>query len=111
MTLAKAIALILTIIMAVTLLYGFTQGNLSAEGAILTSIPWGIVSLIDVYIMFALFSGWVLFREASHVRALLWVVLIMVLGSFITGLYTFLALMSSGGDWHRFWLGHRAEGA
>jgi len=33
MTLAKVIVLILTIVMGVTLVYGFTQGDLSADGA------------------------------------------------------------------------------
>jgi hypothetical protein len=32
----------------------------------------------------------------------------MVLGFFTASLYTFLALRSSGGDWHRFWFGRRA---
>jgi hypothetical protein len=111
MTLAKVIVLVLTIVMAVTLVYGFTQGDLSADGAVIMSIPWGIVSLVDVYVGFTLFSGWVVFREPSRLRALLWVILIMVLGSFIAGLYTFLALQTSAGDWRRFWLGHRAEDA
>lgn len=111
MTLAKMIVLILSIVMGVTLVYGFTQGDLSADGAVLVSIPWGIVSLVDVYVGFTLFSGWVIFREPSRLRALLWVILIMVLGFFIAGIYTFLALQASSGDWRRFWLGHRAEDA
>jgi len=110
-TLAKMIVLILSIVMGVTLVYGFTQGDLSADGAVLVSIPWGIVSLVDVYVGFTLFSGWVIFREPSRLRALLWVILIMVLGFFIAGIYTFLAPQASSGDWRRFWLGHRAEDA
>jgi hypothetical protein len=110
-TLAKMIVLILSIVMGVTLVYGFTRGDLSADGAVLVSIPWGIVSLVDVYVGFTLFSGWVIFREPSRLRALLWVILIMVLGFFIAGIYTFLALQASSGDWRRFWLGHRAEDA
>lgn len=102
---------ILTIVMGVTLVYGFAQGDLSADGATLLSIPWGIVSLVDVYVGFTLFSGWVVFREPSRLRALLWVICVMVLGSFVAGLYTLLALQASTGNWPRFWLGHRAEDA
>ena len=109
MTMAKAAVFVLMIVMGVTLVYGFTQGNLSADGSVLLSIPWGIVSLVDVYVGFALFSGWVVYREASLVRALVWVVLIMVLGFFIASLYALLALQASDGDWKRFWLGHQAE--
>ena len=109
MTIAKVIVLILTIVMGVTLVYGFTQGDLPADGAVILSIPWGIVSLVDVYVGFTLFSGWVVFREPSRLRALLWVVLIMVLGFFTAGLYALLALQASAGDWRRFWLGDRAR--
>lgn len=107
MRIAKTVTVLLTLLMGVTLLYGFTQGDLAAEGRVLLSIPWGIVSLVDVYVGFTLFSGWVIYREASLVRALAWVVLIMILGFFIAGLYTLLALQTSGGDWRRFWMGDR----
>ena len=109
MKLAKVVAWLATIIMGLTLLYGFTQGDLSAEGGIITSIPWGIVSLIDVYVGFTLFSGWMVFRERSLALAIAWVILIMVLGSFIAGVYTLIAVYTYGGDWSRFWMGSRAE--
>lgn len=107
MRIAKTVTVLLTLLMGVTLLYGFTQGDLAADGRVLLSIPWGIVSLVDVYVGFTLFSGWVIYREASLFRALVWVVLIMVLGFLIAGLYTLLALQTSGGNWRRFWLGDR----
>jgi len=111
MTEAKVIVLILAIVMGVTLVYGYTQGDLAADGAVMLSIPWGIVSLVDVYVGFTLFSGWMVFREPSRLRALLWVFLIMVLGFFTAGLYTYPALQASPEDWRRVWLGHRAEDA
>jgi hypothetical protein len=97
--------------MGSALVYGFTQGDLSADGQVLFSIPWGIVSLVDVYVGFTLFSGWVVFREPKLWVALIWVALIMVLGFFIASLYALIALFNSRGDWRRFWMGHRAEGA
>ena len=109
MKLAKVVAWLATIIMGLTLLYGFTQGDLSAEGRIIASIPWGIVSLVDVYVGFILFSGWMVFRERSLALAIVWVILIMVLGSFIAGIYTLIAVYTCGGDWRRFWMGSRAE--
>jgi len=109
MRLAKAVALVGTIVMGSALVYGFTQGDLASDGQVLFSIPWGIVSLVDVYVGFMLFSGWVVFRERHLWVALLWVALIMVLGFFLASLYAFLALNSSGGNWLQFWMGHRAE--
>jgi hypothetical protein len=108
MKLAKAIALIGLLAMTGVLIYGFTSGDFSGEGAKLLAMPWGIVSLVDLYVGFALFSCWIVFREKAFVPSLVWVVLMMVLGFWAGALYTFLALQSSGGDWRKFWYGKRA---
>ena len=108
MRIAKLIALAGLLAMTAVLLYGFTVGNFSAEGARLLAMPWGIVSLVDLYVGFALFSGWIVFREKAWLPALMWVVLMMVLGFWAGALYTFIALQTSGGDWKRFWLGKHA---
>jgi len=106
---AKCVAVLGMCVMGSALLYGFTQGDLSADGQVLLSIPWGIVSLIDVYVGFTLFSAWVIFRERRLSAALAWVALIMILGFFSASLYALLALYNSRGDWPTFWMGHRAE--
>jgi hypothetical protein len=108
MKLAKAIALIGLLAMTGVLIYGFTIGDFSGEGAKLLAMPWGIVSLVDLYVGFALFSCWIVFREKELVPSVVWVVLMMVLGFWAGALYTFLALQSSGGDWKKFWYGKRA---
>ena len=95
--------------MTAVLIYGFTAGNFSTDGAALLQNPWGIVSLVDLYTGFALFSGWIIYREKSFARSLIWVILMMVLGFFTASLYTFIALNASGGDWKKFWMGHRAN--
>jgi membrane-anchored protein YejM (alkaline phosphatase superfamily) len=94
--------------MGAVLLYAFTQGDFAAEGAQLLSMPWGIVSLVDLYVGFILFSGWIIYREKSLVRAIGWVLFVMVLGFFTASLYAFLALRAAGGDWRRFWMGKHA---
>jgi len=108
MKIAKIIALAGWLAMTGILIYGFTVGNFSAEGARLLAMPWGIVSLVDLYVGFALFSGWIVFREKALLSAIIWVILMMVLGFWAGALYTFLALQSSRGDWKRFWYGRRA---
>lgn len=106
---AKAFAVTGTLIMFLTLIYGFIIGDFFKEGSILFSLAWGKVSLIDVYIGFFLFSAWVLYREKNWVRALLWIVSIMVLGNFITCLYATIALYKSNNDFKRFWLGKHLQ--
>ena len=108
MKLAKFISVLGLLSMTGILIFGFTVGNFSAEGANLLSMPWGIVSLVDLYVGFTLFSCWIVYREKAVLPSILWVVLMMVLGFWIGALYTFLALQTSGGDWRRFWMGKRA---
>jgi hypothetical protein len=87
----------------------FIVGDFSEEGSIILSLAWGKVSLIDVYIGFMIFCGWIIYRERSLRRSLIWVILMMIFGNMTACLYILLALRQSRGDWHRFWLGQRAE--
>ena len=107
MKLAKAIALLGFLAMTGVLVYGFVVGDFSGEGSKLLAMPWGIVSMVDLYVGFVLFSGWIVYRERSPVRSLVWVVLMMVLGFWTGSLYALIALQRSEGDWRQFWLGRR----
>ncbi len=109
MKIVTAVALVGLAAMTAILIYGFTSGNFSAEGAQLIAMPWGIVSLVDLYVGFALFSCWIVFREKAWLPSIVWVVLMMVLGFWAGALYTLIALRTSGGDWNRFWYGKRAK--
>ena len=108
MKLAKFISFLGILAMTAVLIYGFTVGDFFGEGGQLMSMPWGIVSLVDLYTGFILFSGWIIYREKSLPIAILWTIGMMVLGFFAGSLYAFLALQSSGGDWRKFWLGKHA---
>jgi hypothetical protein len=110
MTAAKIISGLGFIAMTVVLFYGFVVGDFGADGAEILKNPWGIVSLVDLYTGFTLFSAWIIYREKSILTSLIWVVLMMVLGFFTASLYVFLALNRSGGDWSRFWMGRRVNG-
>jgi hypothetical protein len=105
MRVIKILAITCTIIMLLTLLYGFIRGDFFKEGSILMSLVWGKVSLIDVYIGFFLFSGWVLYREERLLLAVLWIILILLLGNLITSLYVTITLFKSGENFQWFWFG------
>jgi hypothetical protein len=107
MKIAKVIALLGLLAMTGILIYGFTVGNFSAEGTKLLSMPWGIVSLVDLYVGFTLFSCWIVYREKSTVRSIVWVVLMMIMGFWAGALYTLITLQTSRGDWNHFWKGNR----
>lgn len=110
MTTAKVISALGILAMTAVLIYGFTIGNFGADGAELLRNPWGIVSMVDLYTGFILFSAWIVYREKSILSAIIWVVLMMVLGFFTGSLYAFVALLKSKGDWKVFWMGQRANG-
>ncbi|MBL8046570.1 MAG: DUF1475 family protein [Anaerolineales bacterium] len=108
MQLAKIITIFCALAMAAAIVYGLMVGNFGAEGAQLLQMPWGIVTLVDVYVGFILFAMWVVYRETSLSAKVVWVVLLMVLGNLIAALYVLLALNASRSDWRRFFLGQHA---
>jgi hypothetical protein len=68
-----------------------------------------VLTLLNLYTGLVLFTAWVVYRENSVPRSIIWVFLAMTLGLFITAiLYIFIALQTSKGDWQWFWMGKRA---
>ena len=102
---AKIISALGVVVMGAAILYALIAGNLSTEGKIIMSMPWGIVSLVDLYTGFTLFAMWIVYRERSLLTAIIWIVLLFSLGFFTGALYTFVALQTSDENWHRFWMG------
>jgi hypothetical protein len=109
MKIAKLVAGLGLLAMTAVLIYGFTVGNFSVDGNMILNNPWGIVSLVDLYTGFILFSGWILYREKSYLVAGIWVILMMVLGFFTASLYVLITLYQSQGDWKIFWMGKNAS--
>lgn len=110
MKLAKIIAGIGLVAMTGVLIYGFSVGDFGVDGGKILNNPWGIVSLVDLYTGFILFSAWIVYREESAAVAAVWVVLMMVLGFFTASLYVMITLTRSQGSWSRFWMGKHAHG-
>ena len=110
MKIAKILAIAGLAAMTAVLAYGFLVGDFSSDGAELMKNPWGIVSLVDLYTGFFLFSGWIVYREGIGLKAVVWVILMMVLGFFTASLYTLITLIQSKGDWGVFWMGEKAGG-
>ena len=108
MKIAKIISFLGVVAMSAAIGNAFAVGDFSVEGSQLLSMPWGIVSLVDLYVGFSLFGLWIFYREPNKLVALVWVALLMFLGSLIGSLYVLLALVKSEGDWQRFWNGRSA---
>jgi len=111
MTRAAVVAGLGALAMVVILVYGFVVGDFAGEGSRLLVMPWGRVSLVDLYVGFVLFSCWILFREGVTPRSAMWIAAVMVLGSLAISLYVLVALRSSREDWLVFFLGRHAKEA
>ncbi len=105
MKIAKVVAWLGLIAMILVLLNGFINGSFTEDGSELLANPWGIVSLVDLYVGFILFSLWIIFREEKLLATIIWVVLMMVFGFLTASLYIIITLRRSQGDWLEFFLG------
>jgi len=106
---AKIISWLGLLAMVGVLLYGFTAGSFTEDGSKLLANPWGIVSVVDLYVGFILFSLWIGFREKSTAMAVFWIILMMVFGFLTASLYLLIALYQSNEDWLLFFLGARKK--
>ena len=95
--------------MTVILVYAFVEGDFAREGQQLLAMPWGIVSLVDLYVGFFLFAAWILHREGITLPSVLWIVAVMTLGSLAICVYVLVCVRTSKGDWHSFFMGRHAR--
>ena len=79
--------------MAGAIAYGFANGEFGNNASAIWALPWGKVSLIDLYAGLALFGGWIWLRETSRTRTILWWVALAVLGNLAAGAYLAVALL------------------
>ncbi len=78
--LPQALSALGALLMGSVILWAVSAGGGGEQLRALTSMPWGVVSLVDLYTGFSLFSGWIWFREAHSGTALGWTVAMMCLG-------------------------------
>lgn len=82
------------------IIWASIRGALGSEFAQVWSMPWGKVSIADLYLGLLLFSAWVWWREGSAPRAAAWTLSFLLLGNLATFAYVLWALRSvrSAGD-------------
>ena len=67
--------------------------------------PWGIVSLVDLYVGFTVLSAWIWFRESDALVAAAWTVAMMTTGWLGGCVYVLKCLRKYEGDWEWFFTG------
>jgi len=106
---AKGISFLGMVAMMAVLFFGFTQGDFGKDGGELLRNPWGIVSLVDLYVGFILFSLWIYYRERYLVSKVVWIVAMMVFGFLTASVYVLWALLRNSGDVLGFFLGAQKD--
>ena len=96
-----------TLVFLVLILYGVIKKDILAEGAHILEVYWGVFTFIDIYFIFFVFYFWIVFREQSLVKSIIWFPLIMGGGALTIALYCGLALVQSKGDMKKVMLGKR----
>lgn len=72
--------------------------SLLVAGPRLAADPWGWVTIIDVYLGFLVFGGYLCVREGRAARAVPWLAAIAVLGNVATAVYVLWVLWRAGWD-------------
>lgn len=89
-------------------IHAMIYGSLLREGPILVDMPWGLVSLVDIYLGLILFSFWVLWREKLSLTGFCWTVSIISLGNMLSCVYILKACREAQGNMMVFWLGRNS---
>jgi hypothetical protein len=71
------------------------NGSILEEGSVIWGLPWGKVTLIDLYVGLVLFGAWISFRERSAGKIALWWVGLAALGNLAAALYLLKAAVAA----------------
>jgi hypothetical protein len=96
------------VVMSIGIMNALLNGNFNVEGSQILQSAWGQVSMVDLYTGFILFSIWIAYREKKGWATAIWIFFMLTLGFFTGAVYMFVAVMKSGNDWRKFWMGSRA---
>ena len=102
MTITKVIAYLITIAMVSTIFWA--QNQVSLFDSTIPSLPWGIVSLVDLYGGFILIGIRISYKEKG-LSALIWIFFLMILGNLTTAIYVIYSLNKSKGNISKFFMG------
>ena len=105
MTIAKLISYCIVAAMTVVILWA--QSQVSIFDSPIPQLPWGIVSLVDLYAGFTLFGLWIAYKEPPF-KTFLWVIGLILLGNLTTAVYVVYSISKSNGDIAKFFLGEKS---
>ena len=91
MTAIRFVAVLGAVAMAAAIVTAFVTGEFASEGSEILALPWGKVTLIDLYVGLVFFGAWIALRERHAGRTLAWWVGLVVLGNLTAAIYLAIA--------------------
>lgn len=77
--------------MVAVIVWAWAQTPIGDDFAVIVERPWGVVSLVDLYLGLALAAVWVAYRESRPWRTAVWVLALAALGNLALGAYVVVA--------------------
>ena len=90
----KILFLFLSLTMVYLVVGTSLKSNLMQALPRLNAEPWFVTTIIDYYFNVAILAAWVVYKEKKIIRAFLWIMAFIVLGSIASCFYVFLQLIS-----------------
>lgn len=78
--------------MAAAIVYGLASGGFAEDGRAIWALPWGRVTLVDLFVGFFLVGAVIVWRERHPRRWIPWLLALLVLGNLVTAVYLVWAL-------------------
>ena len=102
MTITKLISYVISVSMIGVIIWA--QNQVSLFDSPIPDLPWGIVSLVDLYGGFILICVWIIYKE-SFPTAIIWSFFVLILGNLATAIYVIYSINKSRGNIVHFFMG------
>ena len=102
MTITKLISYFISVAMIGVIIWA--QSQVSLFDSPIPDLPWGIVSLVDLYGGFILVCLWIAYKESLS-AAIIWSFFVLILGNLTTAIYVIYSINKSRGNIVHFFMG------
>ena len=102
MTITKLISYVITVAMIGVIIWA--QNQVSLFDSPIPNLPWGIVSLVDLYGGFILVCLWIAYKESLS-ATIIWSFFVLILGNLTTAIYVIYSINKSRGNIVHFFMG------
>jgi hypothetical protein len=92
----RIVSCVIAVAMAISIAVGFATADFGTDGRALLELTWGVITLVDIYSAFTMLWLWIAWRESDVLKAVIWLVLVVTLGSLSIAVYVAMAAFRAG---------------